>query len=56
MTREAGRRPVIPRTERGAITVADRVVAKIASLVAREALGQYAGGPVTCRLIAGRLA
>jgi uncharacterized alkaline shock family protein YloU len=35
------RRPGIPRGERGAITVADRVVAKIASHVAREALSRF---------------
>ncbi|GAA4079069.1 Asp23/Gls24 family envelope stress response protein [Streptomyces shaanxiensis] len=41
MTGEADRRPGIPRGERGAITVADRVVAKIASQVAREALSRF---------------
>ncbi|MGX1887842.1 Asp23/Gls24 family envelope stress response protein [Streptomyces sp. NPDC055287] len=41
MTGEADRRPGIPRGERGAITVADRVVAKIASRVAREALSRF---------------
>lgn len=41
MTREADRRPGVPRGERGAITVADRVVAKIASRVAREALTRF---------------
>lgn len=41
MTVEADRRPGIPRGERGAITVADRVVAKIASRVAREALSRF---------------
>ncbi|MEU2752448.1 Asp23/Gls24 family envelope stress response protein [Streptomyces collinus] len=41
MTGEAGRRPGIPRRERGATTVADRVVAKIASHVAREALSRF---------------
>ncbi|MFF6875130.1 MULTISPECIES: Asp23/Gls24 family envelope stress response protein [unclassified Streptomyces] len=41
MTGEADRRPGIPRGERGAITVADRVVAKIASHVAREALSRF---------------
>ncbi|MGW0861072.1 Asp23/Gls24 family envelope stress response protein [Streptomyces sp. NPDC002611] len=41
MTGEAGRRPGIPRGERGATTVADRVVAKIASRVAGEALGRF---------------
>jgi uncharacterized alkaline shock family protein YloU len=40
-TGEADRRPGIPREERGAITVADRVVAKIASHVAREALSRF---------------
>lgn len=40
MTGEADRRPGIPRGERGAITVADRVVAKVASQVAREALSR----------------
>ncbi|HEX5569503.1 MAG TPA: Asp23/Gls24 family envelope stress response protein [Streptomyces sp.] len=41
MTGEANRRPGIPRGERGAITIADRVVAKIASHVAREALSRF---------------
>jgi uncharacterized alkaline shock family protein YloU len=41
VTGEANRRPDIPRGERGAITVADRVVAKIASQVAREALSRF---------------
>ncbi|MGW0498857.1 hypothetical protein ACWD0Z_26560 [Streptomyces sp. NPDC003007] len=41
MTGEADRRPGIPRGERGAITVADRVVAKIASYVAGEALSRF---------------
>jgi uncharacterized alkaline shock family protein YloU len=41
VTDEAGRRPGIPRGERGATTVADRVVAKIASHVAREALSRF---------------
>ncbi|MFI9580525.1 Asp23/Gls24 family envelope stress response protein [Streptomyces sp. NPDC052236] len=41
MTGEADRRPGIPRGERGAITVADRVVAKIASQVAREVLSRF---------------
>lgn len=41
MTGEADRRPGIPSRERGAISVADRVVAKIASRVAREALSQF---------------
>ncbi|MFF9816515.1 Asp23/Gls24 family envelope stress response protein [Streptomyces sp. NPDC014006] len=41
MTDEAERRPGIPRRARGATTVADRVVAKIASRVAREALSRF---------------
>ncbi|BBC35034.1 uncharacterized protein SGFS_063280 [Streptomyces graminofaciens] len=41
MTGEADRSPGIPREERGAITVADRVVAKIASWAAREALSRF---------------
>ena len=41
MTGEADLRPGIPRGERGAITIADRVVAKIASRVAREALSRF---------------
>jgi uncharacterized alkaline shock family protein YloU len=41
VTGEADRRPGIPRGERGAIAVADRVVAKIASHVAREALSRF---------------
>jgi len=41
VTGEADRRPGIPRGERGAITIADRVVAKIASHVAREALSRF---------------
>ncbi|MFF8191402.1 Asp23/Gls24 family envelope stress response protein [Streptomyces bobili] len=41
MTGEVDRRPGIPRGERGATTVADRVVAKIASQVAREALSRF---------------
>ncbi|MFD0008785.1 Asp23/Gls24 family envelope stress response protein [Streptomyces sp. NPDC127178] len=41
MTGQAGRRPGIPSGERGAITVADRVVAKIASQVARDALSRF---------------
>ena len=41
MTGEAYRRAGIPRVERGATTVADRVVAKIASHVAREALSRF---------------
>jgi hypothetical protein len=41
VTGEANLRPGIPRGERGAITVADRAVAKIASRVAREALSRF---------------
>ncbi|QJT02320.1 Asp23/Gls24 family envelope stress response protein [Streptomyces asoensis] len=41
MTGEADRPPGVPREERGAINVADRVVAKIASHVAREALSRF---------------
>jgi uncharacterized alkaline shock family protein YloU len=41
VTGEAARRPGIPRGERGAITVADKVVTKIASQVAREALSRF---------------
>jgi uncharacterized alkaline shock family protein YloU len=41
VTGAAERRPGIPRRERGAITVTDRVVAKIASRVAREALSRF---------------
>jgi uncharacterized alkaline shock family protein YloU len=41
VTGEASRRPGIARGERGATTVADRVVAKIASHVAREALSRF---------------
>ncbi|MGW0841257.1 Asp23/Gls24 family envelope stress response protein [Streptomyces sp. NPDC002787] len=41
MTGEAGPRPGVPRRERGAITVADRVVAKTAARVAREALSRF---------------
>ncbi|MFD5064681.1 Asp23/Gls24 family envelope stress response protein [Streptomyces sp. NPDC058394] len=41
MTSDADHRPGIPCRERGAITVADRVVAKLASHVAREALGRF---------------
>ncbi|WP_435859648.1 Asp23/Gls24 family envelope stress response protein [Streptomyces narbonensis] len=41
MTREAERRPAVPRRERGATSVADRVVAKIAAQVAREALSRF---------------
>jgi uncharacterized alkaline shock family protein YloU len=41
VTGEADRRPAVPREERGAITVADRVVAKIAAHVTREALSGF---------------
>lgn len=41
MTGEADGRTGVPRGERGATTVADRVVAKIASRVAREALSRF---------------
>ncbi|MFD7493699.1 Asp23/Gls24 family envelope stress response protein [Streptomyces sp. NPDC059832] len=41
MTSDVDRRPGIPRRERGATTVSDHVVAKIASHVAREALGRF---------------
>ncbi|ATW49614.1 hypothetical protein [Streptomyces peucetius] len=41
MTRAADRHPAVPRGERGATTVADRVAAKIASQVAREALSRF---------------
>lgn len=42
MSGEAGERPgVVPRGERGATAVTDRVVAKIAARVAREALGRF---------------
>jgi uncharacterized alkaline shock family protein YloU len=41
VTGEADRRPGIPRGERGAIVVADRVVAKIASQVAGEVLSRF---------------
>ncbi|EKX64298.1 Asp23/Gls24 family envelope stress response protein [Streptomyces ipomoeae] len=41
MTGEADRRPGIASGQRGAIAVADRVVAKIASHVAREALSRF---------------
>jgi len=39
---EAGERPGLPRGERGATAVTDRVVAKIAARVAREALNRFA--------------
>lgn len=41
MTSDVDRRPGIPRGERGATTVSDRVVGKIASHVAREALSRF---------------
>jgi uncharacterized alkaline shock family protein YloU len=41
VTSEAERRPAVPRRERGATTVTDQVVAKIASHAAREALGRF---------------
>lgn len=41
MTSDVDRRPGIPRGERGATIVSDRVVAKIASRVAREALSRF---------------
>ncbi|WP_442817789.1 Asp23/Gls24 family envelope stress response protein [Streptomyces sp. NBC_01591] len=41
VTSDPDHRPGIPRGERGATTVADRVVAKIASHAAREALGRF---------------
>jgi hypothetical protein len=41
VTGEVDRRPGLPRGERGATTVADRVVAKIASHVAGEALSRF---------------
>lgn len=41
MSGEAYERPGIPRRERGATTVTDRVVAKIAARVAREALSRF---------------
>jgi uncharacterized alkaline shock family protein YloU len=41
VTGEADRRPGIASGERGATAVADRVVAKIASHVAREALSRF---------------
>jgi hypothetical protein len=39
---EADERPGVPRGERGATIVTDRVVAKIAARVAREALSRFA--------------
>ncbi|MFD3505246.1 Asp23/Gls24 family envelope stress response protein [Streptomyces sp. NPDC058676] len=41
MSGEADERPGVPRGERGATIVTDRVVAKIAARVAREALGRF---------------
>ncbi|MFF3734491.1 Asp23/Gls24 family envelope stress response protein [Streptomyces sp. NPDC002476] len=41
MTSDVDRRPGIPRGERGATTVSDHAVAKIASHVAREALSRF---------------
>ncbi|MFF7641950.1 Asp23/Gls24 family envelope stress response protein [Streptomyces canus] len=42
MNGEADERPGVPRGERGATAVTDRVVAKIAARVAREALSRFA--------------
>ncbi|MFI7300909.1 Asp23/Gls24 family envelope stress response protein [Streptomyces sp. NPDC050121] len=42
MSGEADERPGVPRGERGATAVTDRVVAKIAARVAREALSRFA--------------
>lgn len=42
MSGEADERPGVPREERGATAVTDRVVAKIAARVAREALSRFA--------------
>ncbi|MFE2210399.1 Asp23/Gls24 family envelope stress response protein [Streptomyces canus] len=42
MSGEADERPGVPRGERGATAVTDRVVAKIAARVAREALSEFA--------------
>ncbi|MFE7764769.1 Asp23/Gls24 family envelope stress response protein [Streptomyces sp. NPDC057438] len=42
MSGEADGRPGLPRAERGATAVTDRVVAKIAARVAREALSRFA--------------
>ncbi|WP_409470640.1 Asp23/Gls24 family envelope stress response protein [Streptomyces sp. HC307] len=42
MSGEADERPGVPRGERGATVVTDRVVAKIAARVAREALSRFA--------------
>ncbi|MFC8095709.1 Asp23/Gls24 family envelope stress response protein [Streptomyces sp. NPDC057301] len=41
MTSEVDRRPAVPRGERGATTVDDRVAAKITAQVAREALSRF---------------
>ncbi|WSN60587.1 Asp23/Gls24 family envelope stress response protein [Streptomyces sp. NBC_01005] len=41
MTSDLDRRPGVPRRERGATTVSDHAVAKIASHVAREALSRF---------------
>lgn len=41
MSGEADERPGVPRGERGATAVTDRVVAKIAARVAREALSRF---------------
>ncbi|WUG04438.1 Asp23/Gls24 family envelope stress response protein [Streptomyces sp. NBC_00467] len=41
MTRAAHRRPAVPREERGATTVTERVAAKIASQVTREVLSRF---------------
>lgn len=42
MSGQADERPGVPRGERGATAVTDRVVAKIAARVAREALSRFA--------------
>ncbi|KQW16887.1 hypothetical protein [Streptomyces sp. Root369] len=42
MSGEGDERPGVPRGERGATAVTDRVVAKIAARVAREALSRFA--------------
>ncbi|MFD9131726.1 Asp23/Gls24 family envelope stress response protein [Streptomyces bottropensis] len=42
MSGEVDERPGVPRGERGATAVTDRVVAKIAARVAREALSRFA--------------
>ncbi|MEH0544974.1 Asp23/Gls24 family envelope stress response protein [Streptomyces sp. B21-105] len=42
MSGEADERPGVPRGERGGTAVTDRVVAKIAARVAREALSRFA--------------